>query len=416
MDASFAPGAPRWPALLGLAVVVLLVHALLLFGLPTFGRVGHLSGEPGEQPPSRPTGEPGAVPTPSPPEASVPAVLHSQVRWITPPETPTETPLVAPERRTPADAATPVTAHEETLPSITTDHNDPGVDTVADTGPDDTATGPVPGFVPTQASVTATESTATPPPPTDSSAAAPLSASTSPATVQDANSGTGGDSVALAPARTVLDTDLSYDVEGLIKGLPFHARGALLWRQRGDRYEARLEISAFLIGSRVQTSTGRIGPHGLEPERFSDKSRSEKAAHFDHSAARIRFSNNAPEVPLLGGAQDRLSVFMQLAALFEARPQAYPRGSVIEMQVAGTGGADRWRFEVESGPEPLNLPAGDISAIHLYRPPRLEYDNALEVWLAPQLHHLPVRIRITQKNGDVADQQLNFVPKTDLAR
>jgi hypothetical protein len=32
------------------------------------------------------------------------------------------------------------------------------------------------------------------------------------------------------------------------------------------------------------------------------------------------------------------------------------------------------------------------------------------MWLAPALQHLPVRLRVTQANGDVADQQLSRMP------
>jgi hypothetical protein len=32
------------------------------------------------------------------------------------------------------------------------------------------------------------------------------------------------------------------------------------------------------------------------------------------------------------------------------------------------------------------------------------------MWLAPGLQHLPVRLRVTQANGDVADQQLRLMP------
>ena len=45
-----------------------------------------------------------------------------------------------------------------------------------------------------------------------------------------------------------------------------------------SQYDLRFEVSAFLNGSRVQTSQGQLGPQGLSPKRFSDKSRSERAA------------------------------------------------------------------------------------------------------------------------------------------
>jgi len=170
-----------------------------------------------------------------------------------------------------------------------------------------------------------------------------------------------------------------------------------------------MEMKVFLLGSRVQTSTGRVGPAGLSPERFADKSRSEKAAHFDAELGRVRFSNNAPDATLLPGAQDRLSLFLQIAGLLQARPQAYASGQTIEMQVVGTGDADLWRFEV--GDEvTLALPAGEVRARQLKRLPRKEFDSTVEMWLAPGLQHLPVRLRVTQANGDVADQQLSRMP------
>jgi hypothetical protein len=45
------------------------------------------------------------------------------------------------------------------------------------------------------------------------------------------------------------------------------------------------------------------------------------------------------------------------------------------------------------------------------RHPRKEYDTRVELWLARTLDYLPARLRITQANGDVADQQLKSLPE-----
>ena len=211
------------------------------------------------------------------------------------------------------------------------------------------------------------------------------------------------------PASPPASAQLNYKVTGSIKGALYNASARLDWNQDGGRYDARMEVRLFLLGSRVQTSTGRTNEHGLLPERFSDKSRSERAAHFDHARQQIRFSANTPEVDLQPGAQDRLSVFLQLAALLNARPDGFRPGQTIALQVAGTGGADIWRFQVGEV-EPLSLPAGDLPALHLVREPREEYDTRVDVWLAPGLAYLPVRLRITQRSGDSVDQQLSELP------
>lgn len=214
----------------------------------------------------------------------------------------------------------------------------------------------------------------------------------------------------LPPAQPPGPADLRYEVFGRAKGLRYSADAHLRWKPSGSRYTAELEINAFLVGNRVQTSRGRLDSQGLAPERFGDRRRgTEKATHFDQAGQRIRFSSNAPDAPLLPGAQDRLSVFLQLAALFQARPDGYAAGQTVRLQVAGTGDAETWSFQV--GPEEtLALPAGSVIARRLTRPPRHEHDNTVDIWLAPELQHLPVRIRITEPDGDLADQQLRQRP------
>lgn len=213
----------------------------------------------------------------------------------------------------------------------------------------------------------------------------------------------------LPPAQVPAAVRLLYDVSGSIKGFNYSASARLDWEPVGTRYDLRTEVRVLLLGKRVQTSSGRLDTTGLHPDRFSDRSRSEKAAHFDYVQQRIRYSSNAPESPLLAGAQDRLSVFLQLSALFNARPETFSTGQTLSIQVAGTGGAEVWQFDV--GPqETLALPVGSLSAWRLSRVPRKPYDTTVDIWLAPTLSHLPVRIRVTQENGDVVDQHLSQMP------
>ncbi len=213
--------------------------------------------------------------------------------------------------------------------------------------------------------------------------------------------------VNLPPVTLPPDVDLQYEVQGQASGLRYRASGELRWRVMGETYELSMRLSAFLIGSRSQTSVGQVGATGLLPDRFSDRTRSERAAHFDRSGQRIRFSNNAPDAELQPGAQDRLSVFLQLAGLLQAG--AVAGGGAIELPVAGVGGSETWRFQVGEL-EPLELPAGSLLARRLVREPVDVRDSRVEVWLAPELGHLPVRLRITQSQGDVADQQLSRRP------
>ena len=194
---------------------------------------------------------------------------------------------------------------------------------------------------------------------------------------------------------------LVYRVEA--NKFPYTLSGELLWQRREQSYQAQLSISTF-GQTRVQTSRGQIDPFGLAPERFSDKYRSEVAAHFNRAQGLVSFSANTPNVPLLPGAQDRLSVLVQLGALVASAPQRFSPGTTLRVQTIGPRDGDLWLFTFGSL-ETLELPGGPQQGLKLVRQPRQLYDQKLEVWLAPDLAYLPARIRITEANGDYVDQK-----------
>jgi hypothetical protein len=208
-----------------------------------------------------------------------------------------------------------------------------------------------------------------------------------------------------APAKLPNSARLQFDVLGKIKGFGYTVSGELLWQHDGRQYQSRYEIGMPLLGSRVQTSQGQVGAGGLMPTRFGDKVRSEQAAHFERDKGLISFSANTPSAPLEPGAQDRLSLFMQLAALLSGAPQRYPTGTLITLQIVSAREAEPWTLRVDA-PDTLQLPLGPTPAVRLTRLPRQPYDQQVDLWFAPALGYLPVRLRVTHPNGDVADQVL----------
>ncbi|MBS0451792.1 MAG: DUF3108 domain-containing protein [Proteobacteria bacterium] len=184
--------------------------------------------------------------------------------------------------------------------------------------------------------------------------------------------------------------------------------GELVWLQDGGEYNARLALKMLFKTIRSQTSVGRIDASGVAPTRFSETRRTEVASHLVREEGKVVFSNNAPSVPLLPGAQDRLSVVMQLGALLASDPARYPEGSRINIQTVGPKEAGVWTFIVE-GTERITVPSGEYEVRRLSRAPRDEHDYKLELWLAPELGWLPARMRQTELNGDVIDLSLRSV-------
>lgn len=201
---------------------------------------------------------------------------------------------------------------------------------------------------------------------------------------------------------------LSYAVKAEVKHLNYQANGEMSWTHDGSQYEAQASVKMFLIGGRSQTSRGRITAAGLAPTRFGDKVRNEQAAHFDAEQGKVTFSANTPDAVLLPGMQDRLSVFMQLASLVAADPTQFGPGTRITVPTVGPRDAETWVFVVD-GPEELALAQGPLPTLKITRAPRTEFDTRVELWLAPGIHYLPARIRITQSQGDFVDQQLTGV-------
>jgi len=199
---------------------------------------------------------------------------------------------------------------------------------------------------------------------------------------------------------------LKYKLTGLSRGLNYHANGELNWLREANRYESSMVVSAFLLGSRSMTSVGEVTADGLSPKRFGDKARNELAVHFDADKGKITFSANRPELPWQRGAQDRLSVFFQLAGLLGGQAGAVPTGTRIALYTVGPRDAETWTFIVENM-ENLSLPMGEIKALRLTREPKREFDQKIETWFAPSMSYWPVRIKITQSNGDFVDQQLS---------
>ena len=209
---------------------------------------------------------------------------------------------------------------------------------------------------------------------------------------------------------------LLYDVVGKYRGLTYRADGEVSWQQNSEHYKAVARVSAFLIGSRSQTTEGDITANGLEPRRFADQWRQVRAAHFNRDTGLITFSANTPDAPLLPGAQDRLSLFVQIGALLVSKPAQLAPGATVTIQTVGPRDAEPWLITAE-GEERLTLPAGEVSALKFSREPRKPFDLRLELWLAPQYQYLPVRIRVTQTDGDYVEQSLRAVePLPDLTQ
>jgi hypothetical protein len=176
------------------------------------------------------------------------------------------------------------------------------------------------------------------------------------------------------------------------------------WQRQGTRYQAQVEIDIAPFIHRALTSQGEVTTQGLVPRVYEERSRSRRRA-MQLGDADITLADGR-SVPRPAGVQDTASQFVELGHRFATGAQALALGEVITLPLARPGGVDLWTYDVIAQ-DLVTIPRlGEVMAWRLRpRPIAPRRDNlSAEIWFAPSLRYLPVRIRIAL--GDEAEIDL----------
>lgn len=177
------------------------------------------------------------------------------------------------------------------------------------------------------------------------------------------------------------------------------------WSHDQEHYSMETVIeTSGLIGllkpfRMVQRSEGRIGPRGLQPEKFTVErdGKLKERADFDWSTAQVVLvaGDRRREFSLAEGDQDVLSLMHHLSL----QPEGPLRAELLVVT-----GKSAVRSVIENlGIEEIEVPAGRVSAYHLGSSGH-RGELKIDIWLARDYANLPVRLKITDKSGDVLDQ------------
>lgn len=223
---------------------------------------------------------------------------------------------------------------------------------------------------------------------------------------------------ALPPFEWPRSTRLSYRLTGNFRG-PIDGQASVEWLREGPRYQVHVEVSvgpwfAPLLSRRL-SSDGEIGPEGLVPRRYDEVTRfalrdpRRLTMTFDDSVVRLAGGAELPRPP---GVQDTASQFVQLTWLFTTQPERLRSGQSVQLMLALPRRVDPWVYDVLDS-ERLYTSAGEIDAVHVRpRPlPRPSGELTAEVWIAPELQYLPVRIVIRQDADTYVDLLLERLPQ-----
>jgi hypothetical protein len=112
------------------------------------------------------------------------------------------------------------------------------------------------------------------------------------------------------------------------------------------------------------------------------------------------------------GVQDTVSQFVQLTWRFTLDPTLLREGRVLEVPLALPRRVETWVYDVRAA-ETLQTPAGPVEAVRVQprREARAGGDLVAEMWFAPSLQYLPVRIVIRQDAETYVDLLVDRLPE-----
>jgi hypothetical protein len=234
---------------------------------------------------------------------------------------------------------------------------------------------------------------ADPPPAASSEAAAP-----------------GAPAAELTPLDTwPTDTRLNYRLGGQFRSGELHGSARVQWQREGDRYQTRVDIDITLLASLVLTSQGEVTSRGLLPRAYEEMRRSgPRGVRLGDDTIVL---GNGRRLPRPDGVQDTASQFVELSHRFATGQDVLEVGRSVSFWMARPGGVDRWTYDIVDRAILQTPQLGPVEAFHLKpRPIANPRGNiTAEMWFAPSLQYLPVRIRVSMGDATHVDLMVDRI-------
>jgi len=198
-------------------------------------------------------------------------------------------------------------------------------------------------------------------------------------------------------------TRVSYLLTGNWRG-ELNGRAEVEWIKIDDRYQVNVAMFAGpefapLVARRMM-SEGRIVEDGLAPDRYEEETkvvtRDDRRVSMVFAPDSVTLGNGQQRVRLTG-VQDTASQFIQFTWMFGSQPERLRVGNTFEFPLALPRSMNVWVYDVAEE-EVLHTAIGPLNTFHLKprRSVRRPGEWVVEMWFAPELRFLPVRLRIEQ--------------------
>ncbi|WP_427913798.1 DUF3108 domain-containing protein [Ramlibacter sp. MMS24-I3-19] len=198
------------------------------------------------------------------------------------------------------------------------------------------------------------------------------------------------------------DTRLRYALSGSFRGGPLYGSGRVLWQRQDTRYQARVEVEITPFASFSMTSQGVVDATTLLPSAYEEM-RNGKPRLLRIGEREVTL-DNAKVVPRPDGVQDTASQFVELSHRFATGRERLEVGRSVTFWMARPGAIDVWTYDIVER-EVLATKLGAVEAFHLRpRPLASPHGNIyMDMWFAPTLQYLPVRVRVSMGDEAVVD-------------
>lgn len=198
------------------------------------------------------------------------------------------------------------------------------------------------------------------------------------------------------------DTRLTYKLSGNYRGALF-GDAQVQWLRDEQRYETRIDIKLGILLSMIMTSQGEVLPDGLRP-RVYEEAVAGKVRSLSFTDTEILYANGTRALRPLG-LQDTASQFVELTQQFSSGRAALEVGNKVTFWMARPGGVDEWTYDIAEKVMLDMPPLGAVETYHLMPRPLVNPRGNItaEMWFAPSLQYLPVRIRINMDAATYID-------------
>ena len=206
----------------------------------------------------------------------------------------------------------------------------------------------------------------------------------------------------VAPDSWPVDTRVSYQLRGFYQG-NLYGDARVQWQRQHSRYQVRIDLSMALVLRVSMISQGEMTDEGLVPSAYEEQF-PWGVRHLAFESGYVKIDNGTP-LPHPKALQDTASQFVELSRRFSSGRDELKVGTEVRLWLARPQGMALWTYDVIEE-ETLQTPGlGSVPAFHLRPRPIDRPSGAItaEIWFAPSLQYLPVRVRISLGAGNFVD-------------